>query len=148
EARLGQWLPLFLIGLLAAGWMAYAYLRYRQVRQDELFQVVVTAVAARLPLGSAVRAYLQDRPGEGEWGGWDAALLFLFPPGFWLWHQRHAFDRRAADLADLIDEGVPLPDALRAVRGVASREVRVAAAVGETTGRLAECLRRADRERL
>src|SRR5438067_9991546 len=106
-------LPVLFFVLLAIGWVAYAFLRYRQARQDELLQVITTAVEARLPLGPAIRAYLQDRPHEGDGGVWDALLLFLMPPGFILWYQRRSFDDRAADLADLLDEGVSLPEALQ-----------------------------------
>src|SRR5437764_6964312 len=144
----GQTLPLLVFAMLGVGWMFYAFLRYRQARQDELLQVLATAVEANLPLAPAVRAYLRDRPREGEGHLWDALLLVLFFPGDWLWLQRYSFDYRAEELADLLGAGVPLSDALREVRGAAPREVRVAAAVGESTGRLATCLRRADRERL
>jgi type IV pilus assembly protein PilC len=137
-----------LVLMLAAGWMTYAYLRYRQARQDELLQVVTTAVEANLPLAPAIRAYLRDRPREGEGAIWDALLMLVLFPGFWLWRQRYAFDRRAAAVADLLDGGASLPAALVAVRGAAPREVKVAAAVGETTGRLAASLRRATRDRL
>jgi type II secretory pathway component PulF len=145
---LGQLILLIPFVLLGVGWMVYAFLCYRQARQDELLQVLASAVEAQLPLAPAVRAYLRDRPREGEGHVWDALLLVLFFPGDWLWLQRYSFDYRAEELADLLGAGVPLPEALRAVRGVAPREVTVAAAVGESTGRLATCLRRADRERL
>jgi type IV pilus assembly protein PilC len=140
-------LPALLFLMLVVGWMLNAYLRYRQARQDELLQVMTAAVEARLPLAPAIRSYVRDRPHSGE-GGWDIVLLFFCPPGYWLWHQRHSFDRRTAQLAALLDEGVPLAEALGAVRGVAPREVRVAASVGGATGQLADCLRRADRDRL
>jgi type II secretory pathway component PulF len=145
---LGQTILLVPFALLGVGWMAYAFLRYRAARQDELLQVLATAVEANLPLAPAVRAYLRDRPREGEGHVWDALLLVLFFPGDWLWLQRYSFDYKADELADLLGAGVPLPVALREVRGVAPREVRVAATVGESTGRLAACLRRADSPRL
>src|SRR5437773_4677548 len=110
-------LPLVLFGMLAIGWVVYAFLRYRQARQDELLQVITTAIEAQLPLGPAIRAYLRDRPHEGEGGVWDALLLFLIPPAFFLWYQRHNFDNRAADVADLLDDGFTLPEALQSVRG-------------------------------
>jgi type II secretory pathway component PulF len=141
-------LPLILFGMLALGWVAYAYFRYRQARQDELLHVMTTALEARLPLAPAIRAYLRDRPHEEEGGVWDALLLFVLPPAFLLWHQRKGFDNKAGDVADMLDDGYSLPEALQSVRGVAPREVRVAAEVGQATGRIAVCLRRADRERL
>jgi type II secretory pathway component PulF len=144
----GPSLPVLLFLMLAIGWVLYAYFRYRQARQDELLQVIVTAVEAQLPLGPAIRAYLRDRPHGGQTGVWDGLLLFLMPPAFVLWNQRYSFDHRAADLAELLDEGASLPHALRSVRGVAPRDVKVAAVVGEATGRLATSLRRADRTRL
>ena len=37
-------IPLLLFLILLGGWMLYAYLRYRQVRQDELVHIIATAV--------------------------------------------------------------------------------------------------------
>ena len=51
-----------------------------------------------------------------------------------------------AKLADELESGATLSQALQAVPSVASQGTRVAAAVGETTGNLAECLRRSDHE--
>src|SRR5881409_3007 len=77
----GQPLPMLLVVILGRGLCLYAHLRYRQARQDELLQVLATAVEADLPLAPAVRSYLRDRPHQGE-GGWDILLLFLCPPGY------------------------------------------------------------------
>ena len=141
-------LPLLLFGMLGIGWVAYAFFRYRQARQDELLQVITTALEARLPLAPAIRAYLRDRPHEDEGGAWDALLLFVMPPAFLLWHQRQGYDNKAEEVADMLDDGFSLPEALQRVPGAAPKEVRVAAEVGQATGRIAICLRRADRERL
>jgi protein transport protein HofC len=141
-------LPLILFGMLGLGWVGYAYFRYRQARQDELLQVMTTALEANLPLSQAIRAYLRDRPREEEGGVWDALLLFVMPPAFLLWHQRQGFDHKVEEVADLLDDGFSLPEALQRVPGAAPKEVRVAAEVGQATGRIAVCLRRANRERL
>jgi type II secretory pathway component PulF len=141
-------LPLLLFGMLGIGWVAYAYFRYRQARQDELLQVITAALEAGLPLSPAIRAYLRDRPHEEEGGVWDALLLFVMPPAFLLWHQRQGFDHKVEEVADLLDDGLSLPEALQSVPGAAPKEVRVAAEVGQATGRLAICLRRSNRERL
>lgn len=140
-------LPLLLILMLPVGWLLYAHRRYRQARQDELLQVIATAAEARLPLAPAIRAYLHDRPRDGR-AAWDALLLFAFPPGYLVWTQRRTFDDKVARLSAALAAGAPLPDALRVARGVAPREVLIAAEVGDTTGRLAASLRRADRDRL
>lgn len=140
-------LPVLLFLALFIGWLAHAYLRYRSLRQDELLQVLATAAEVQMPMPAAIRAYVHDRPQESILGGWDILLLFLFPPAYWLWHQRHSFDVRANHLAESIEDGLPLPDALVAAGGVASRDACVAAAVGQSSGKLAECLRRADRDR-
>jgi general secretion pathway protein F len=133
--------------LVPAGLLIYAYRRYRQGRQEEVFQVMATAVEANMPLAPALRAYLLDRPSDGRIL-WDAALMLVCPPGFPVWTQRRTFDDRVAHLSSLLAAGAPLPDALRIARGVTPREVTVAAEVGDVTGRLAVCLRRADRDRL
>jgi len=140
--------PLLLFVVIVCGWLGYVYFRYRFTRQEELLQLLAAASEANLPLVPALRAYVRDRPTEGQWGWWDVAFLFAFPPAYWLMHQRYSWDRRAADVADALEEGASLPEALRSVPGAAPYNLAVAAAVGESTGRLPECLRRADRERL
>lgn len=152
----GFWAAMDYAGLLASllfvmaagGWLAYAFLRYRQIRQEEILHVITAAVESNLPIGPALRSYLAERPSEPRSADWVAALFLLFPPGFLLWRHRLLFDRRVAELSYTLDEGAGLADAFRAIGGLAPREVRVAADVGETTGKLAECLRRADRDRL
>jgi type II secretory pathway component PulF len=146
-AILSRLLPILVFFLLPVVWLFWAYRRYKEARQDELSFVIATAVEAGVPLAPALMAYLHDRPREGR-AVWDAALLVLFPPGYLVWTQRRTFDDRVARLSSVLATGAPLPVALRAVPGAAPREVRVAAAVGDATGRLAECLRRADRDRL
>jgi type IV pilus assembly protein PilC len=142
-------LLVFLVIVLFYGWMLFAYLHYRQGRQEEVLHLLTTAVEAEVPLGPALWAYLEDRPQGVEREAWLAILLFfVFPGYYWIWHRRHSFDTKVAALAHLLELGVPLPQALRAVPGVASREVLLAAAVGQTTGRLALCLRNAARSQL
>lgn len=140
--------PLILFVVILGGWFVYVYFRYRFVRQEEIVQVLAAAAEAHLPLVPALRAYVRDRPTESQWGWWDVTLMFAFPQGYWLMHQRHVFERRAADIADLLEAGHSLPEAMRAVRGAAPYDVTVAATVGEHIGKLPESLRRADRERL
>jgi type II secretory pathway component PulF len=140
--------PLILFIVIVAGWFVYVFFRYRFVRQEEIVQVLSAAAEAKLPLAPALRAYVRDRPMESQWGWWDVTLMFAFPPGYWLAHQRHVFERRAGDIADLLEAGHSLPEALREVRGAAHYDVTVAATVGEEIGQLPESLRRADRERL
>jgi type II secretory pathway component PulF len=148
EGGMSIGVPFVLFFIVAIGWLSYVYFRYRFVRQDELVQVLASAAAANMPLIPAIRAYVRDRPSEGQWGWWDVTFLFAFPPAYWLMHQRHTYDRRAADVADALEDGQSLHEALRSVRGAAPSDVAVAASVGETTGRLSECLRRSDRDRL
>jgi type IV pilus assembly protein PilC len=139
-----------LLALLVNGWGVYAFLRYRQARQDELVYVLAAAVEAGLPLAPAVRAYLYDRPRRTRLraGLWVAAVIFLplyaytrVVMGWW------SFDMLVRELAARLEDGESLSEALRNVPGVAGREVRLAAAVGEETSGLAACLRSADRER-
>jgi type IV pilus assembly protein PilC len=137
-----------LIVVVVYGWAVYAFLRYRHGRQDEMLALLTASVAANIPLAPCVRAYLRERPRGNVRRVWEMLLtFFVFPGYYWLWHRRHRFDYRAEQFAALLEEGVALSDALRAVPAVASREVRLAVAVGETTDRLPECLRRVDRER-
>jgi len=58
-----------------------------------------------------------------------------------------SFEQLAKRLANRLESGESLAEALRSVPGAACREVRLAAAVGEATGALGPCLKDASRER-
>src|SRR5581483_9165383 len=65
--------------LLAAffyGWMLFAFLHYRQVRQAEFLYLLTTAAESGAPLAPALRAYLGDRPGGAAREVWVGGLLF------------------------------------------------------------------------
>ena len=139
---------LLLLVSLVYGWMLVAYLHYRQGRQDEFLHLLTTAVETDAPLAPAVWAYLEDRPSGWLREFWVALLLFFVMPGYyWIWHRRHSYDQKVAAVAHRLEQGVSLPDALLATPGVASRETILAAAVGQSTGRLALCLRSSARTR-
>jgi type II secretory pathway component PulF len=144
---LGGWLTVLVLST-AYGWAGYAFFHYRHVRQQELLHLLGAAAEAGSPVGAAVWAYLEDRPRGGLREFWVASLLFFMLPGYYWWHRRHSFDARLEQLALLLEEGRPLAQALRATPGVAARETVLAAAVGESTGNLALCLRQAPRWRL
>src|SRR5205823_2189402 len=135
-------LPLLFLLMLFYGWMLFAYLFYRQGRQDELLHFLGTAAESQAPLAPALWAYLRDRPAGPLREFWVALLLFfVFPGYYWLWHRRHSYDQRVARVAYFLEMGDSLPSALRAARGVATGEMILAAQVGQHTGRLAESLR-------
>jgi type II secretory pathway component PulF len=134
-------LPFLLVLGVAYGWMLSAYLHYRQGRRQELVHILTAAAEAELPLAEALWAYLSDRPQGQMREVWVALLLFFVAPGYyWFWHRRHCFDSKAAQLAIYLESGMSLHQALQAVPGVASREMLLAAAIGEPTGRLGFCL--------
>lgn len=140
---------LLLVVGLVYGWMLIAYLHYRRGRQEEFLHLLTTAVETGAPLAPAVWAYLEDRPSGWLREFWVALLLFFVVPGYyWIWHRRHSFDQKVAAVARQLEEGVSLPEALAATPGVATRETILAAAVGQSTGRLALCLRNSMRSRL
>jgi type IV pilus assembly protein PilC len=135
-------LLVLLILVAAYGWMLFAFVHYRQCRQEEFLQVLTAAAEAQAPLAPALRAYLRDRPHGGLRAFWVALLLLFVVPGYyWLWYRRYSYDRKMERVAGLLEAGWSLPEALRMVPGVASRETRLAAALGQDTGRLAGCLR-------
>jgi hypothetical protein len=141
-------IPLTLLSLVY-GWMLYTFLLYRHGRQEEFLHLLTTAAGAEAPLAPALRAYLRDRPRGGWRRFWVAGLLFFVVPGYyWFWHRRHSFHRKVADVARQLEEGVSLHDALRATPGVASRETVLAVAIGQPTGKLAQCLSRSSQGRL
>jgi type II secretory pathway component PulF len=142
-------LYLLLLLALVYGWVLFAFVSYRQGRQDELLQLLITAGEAKAPLAPALRAYVHDRPAGPLREFWVGALLFLLLPGYyWLWYRRHRYDRKLQDVARLLEMGHPLHSALRAVPGAAPRQLILAAAVGQATGQLALCLHNAAQPRL
>ncbi len=135
-------LPFVLILMLVYGWMLYAFLHYRQGRQEEVLMLLGTAAEAQAPLAPALWAYLRDRPHGTLREFWTALLLFfVFPGYYWVWHRRHSFDRKVARVAYVLEAGESLPWALRCAPGVVSAEMALAVQIGEHTGRLAYCLR-------
>lgn len=135
--------------LFVNGWAFYAFLRYRQGRQEELLAVLTATAEARMPLASGVDAYIDSRPPSNEFHVAFRWLAFVTLPLYAyarIWLGWRPFDRLLAELAQQLDLGLPLSEALRAVPGVATRPVRLAAAVGEATGQLGPCLRGVDRE--
>jgi len=138
--------PVALLVVLAYGWLLFAFLHYRFGRQDELLHLITTAVESGAPLAPALRAYIADRPHGTAREFWVALGQFIMLPGYyWIWHRRHQFDRKIKKLADLLEQGSSLSAALASVRGIASKQTVVAAAVGESTGQLPMCLRRVHR---
>src|SRR5947209_1059316 len=134
--------------LLWYGLVLVAFLRYRILRQEELAHVLAAAADSDAPLAPVLWAYLRDRPRD-EWRTfWVALLLFFTLPGYYFYWRRHNYERKVERLASMLETGYPLPEALRAARGVAPREVLLAASVGTSTGQLASCLRLAPRWRL
>lgn len=161
--------PVLLLGMLAAftyglglpgllwflalcagyGWMLFAFFHYRFGRQEELLYILATAAEGGVPLAPALWAYLRDRPRGVGREFWVAVLLFFVLPGYyWVWHRQHSYDRKVARVAALLESGYSLHQALSLVGGVASPEGILAAAVGQSTGRLAPCLRSAARGRV
>jgi type II secretory pathway component PulF len=134
--------PFLCIMILVYGWMLLSYIHYRHGRQEEFLHLLITTVESGAPLVPALRAYVDDRP-QGAWRElWVSTFLFFLLPGYyWVWHKRHCFDHKVADVADLVEDGVPLAEALRQVPGVASRETVLAARIGQATGNLGLCLR-------
>jgi type II secretory pathway component PulF len=129
-------------------YIVYAFFRYRFLRQEELANVLAAAADSGAPLAPALWAYLRDRPRD-EWRTfWMALLLFFMLPGYYFYWRRHNYETKVEQLASMLENGFPLPEALRAARGVASREIALAAAVGASTGKLGPSLRLAPRWRL
>jgi type II secretory pathway component PulF len=142
---------LLLVGGAAAfGWIIYSFLYYRHCRREELLHLFSGAVEDGLPLAPPLRAYLEDRPRGPMRRFWLACFLCVLPvPGFyWIWYRRNSFDRRVEELANLLEHGVPLHQAFQMVPATATRETQLAAAIGASTGQLAQCLRSAVRRRV
>jgi type IV pilus assembly protein PilC len=139
----GVLLLVFLGGL--EGWVLFVFFHYRHVRQNEIIYLLATAAESQQPLAPALWAYLVDRP-RSLWREIVSAVSLLLVYGGW--YRRHTFDYKVQRVAALLDSGLSLHQALAAVPGVASWETILAAAVGETTGKLAPCLRSVPKWRL
>src|SRR5215469_12646495 len=103
---------LLVLLVLAAGygWMLFAFLHYRQCRQEEFLQVVAAAAEAEAPLAPALWAYLRDRPRGGLHEFWVALLLFfVLPVYYWLWYRGSNYDRKVEQVAKLLEGGHSLP---------------------------------------
>jgi type II secretory pathway component PulF len=138
------YVSVLLLLVLVAGycWMLFAFAHYRQCRQEEFLLVLTAAAGADAPLVPALGAYLHDRPRGGLREVLVALMLFFVVPFYyWLWYRTFNYDRKVERVAELLQDGWSLHDALEFVPGVASRETLLAVALGEDTGRLAECLR-------
>ena len=97
---------LLVLLVLAAfyGWMLFAFLHYRQCRQEELLQVLAAAAEAEAPLAPALWAYVRDRPRGGLRGVWVAVLLCVVVPGYyWLWYRGSNYDRKVERVAELLE---------------------------------------------
>ncbi len=141
--HLGGLLPVLVLGVYFT-WLFYARMQYRYCRRVELLHLLAGAAEEGVPLAPALRAYLKDRPRGSVRELWVASLLFFVLPGYyWIWHRKNHFDSKVEELAHLLEQGTPLFQALQWTPGLASRETMLAAAIGESTGRLGPCLRSA-----
>lgn len=144
----GTLLAVLALGLLY-GWMVTAFIHYRLGRQDEFLHLLATVVSSGTPLAPALWAYLGDRPQTPWRQTWVFFLLLFVVPGFyWFRHRRHNYDSKVARVAHRLDSGYALSEALADIRGVVPAEAVLAAAIGEATGRLGQCLRGAAQPRL
>ncbi len=129
-------------------WQLYVYVHYRHTRQEEFLYLLQTAADTQAPIESVLRAYLKDRPHNEMYRFWLVTLLtFVFPGYYWI-HRKRSFDARLHRLAAMLHDGASLNQAIRLVPGVASREIALAVAVGQFSGRLPEALRQLPDRRL
>ena len=142
-------LPTELLLMLIYGWMFYAFVKYREGRQDEVTHLLCTAAEANAPLAPSLWAYLEDRPRGWLREFWTALLLFFVLPGYyWIWHRGHSYQRKVARVAQFLEMGESLPNALKEAPGVVAPGMILAAEIGQRTGRMAECLRSSQPRRL
>jgi len=95
--------------------IAATYVRRQQARKYALLWTLAVAAERFLPLGPAIAAFAKEHRG--------------------------GLARRIRRLAELVDGGTPLPDALQKCRGLISAEVLPAIRVGYESGALATALR-------
>src|SRR5438132_6635468 len=101
----GALLCLLVLGA-AYSWMLFAFLHYRQCRQEEFLQVMIAAAEAEAPLAPALAAYLDDRPQSGLRELWVALLLnFVVPGYYWIWYRLSNYDQKVDRVAELLEDG-------------------------------------------
>jgi len=137
-------MPLILFLLLLHCWLAMSLIRQRRARQNELLNVISMTVNSNQPLVPALRSYAREE------AGWLSSLwtfiwshLLLAPWYFWFWHLRNNFGKRIDRLANQLEKGKPLADALRDL-GLARRETCIAIALGQESGHLSEMIAQLD----
>ena len=91
--------------------------KYRATRQYGLLWLLTVSAERSMPLAPAIEAFARERGGS--------------------------FSRRAKRLAEMLNAGVPLPDALDQCPGLLPRYATPTIRVGYETGTLARALRRA-----
>jgi general secretion pathway protein F len=109
------------------------YLAYYFDRQNEFLHFLIGALESDTPLSSALREYIDTRPPSYAADIWFGTLLCYILPGYWFWHQKNNYDRKIARLADLIDRGLSLREALKLSPGFVSKRTLRAIEAGETT---------------
>lgn len=141
QMKMAAAVPMLLIVFLLYGWLLYAFFKYRQSRQEEFLHFLAVTVETQAPLAPALDAYVRDRPQGPLREFFVMGMLLIAMPGYyWIWHQRHSFDHKISQLAELLRAGYELPEALRAVPGLVSREAILLTELGETTDQLSRCL--------
>jgi len=105
--------PVF--GVLGLIVLVMVYFRHRAAQQHALLWSLTVAAERMMPLGPAVEAFASERP----WG----------------------LDWQARRLAQMLDDGVALPDALGRCWGLVPRHALLMIRVGTTSGTLARALR-------
>ncbi|MSR30563.1 MAG: hypothetical protein EXR99_03565 [Gemmataceae bacterium] len=123
-------------------WLAFAFFHYRYVRQEEMLGLLQSAVDSNLPVAAVLRAFLHDRP-----SGWTretilaVSMFLIFPGYYWFWHRGRDFDSRLKLLLELLESGFSLSEALQVHPSLVSRDVLLAVALGESSGKIPEALR-------
>ncbi|MFL5331365.1 MAG: type II secretion system F family protein [Gemmataceae bacterium] len=144
---LGQALAIIVLLALVCGWVMITLVRHRQSRQEELLLIITATANAHLPIAPALRAHLMDRPQTAHeiWVGiW--SHIVVSPWYYWGWHWLNSFDIRIERLAEHLESGQKLSEALAAIPSLTTKEARIAAAIGEATGQLGPALEQADQE--
>jgi len=117
-------IAVLVVWIAAAVVIAAAAVRRAESRRCALLGVMATAAERLIPLGPAVEAFARERRGPLAFRGERLA--------FW-----------AGRLAQLIEAGVPLPEALRHCGGLLPRDAAPMIRIGYESGALAPALRQA-----
>ncbi len=124
-----------------SGWVLFSFFHYREIRQEEFYNLLLAAFKSQKPLIPMLDAYVNDRP-KGYLREFFIAIFLscLNPCYYFICYRMWRFDRKVVAFSALLAQGLSISEALKIKKGLVSQEVLVAISLGESCGNLHSCL--------